>query len=205
MHPNPAFRQIPQQTILDFVRARGFGTLTVNGPDGPLAAHVPFVLSDDGQMAELHLVRSNPIARALGDGQAALLAVTGPDGYISPDWYCVADQVPTWNYLAAHLRGTLRALPANEMRGQLDRLSAEFENRLRPKAPWTTDKMPADLLTRLMRSILPCRFDIAQLDGTWKLGQNKPEPARHSAADGLSEAGIGSETATLAALMRVSG
>jgi len=36
----------------------------VNSPDGPLAAHVPFPLSDDASFAELHLARSNPIARA---------------------------------------------------------------------------------------------------------------------------------------------
>ncbi len=202
MHPNPAYRQTPEDTVLAFARTRGFGTLTINGPDGPLASHIPFVLAPDGASLELHLVRSNPIARALAEPQPALFAVTGPDGYISPDWYGMADQVPTWNYIAAHLRGTLSALPPEAMRGQLDRLSAEFEDRLRPKTPWRTDKMPAEALDRLMRMILPCRFDIAKVDGTWKLGQNKPDPARLGAADGLEAAGIGSETAALADMMR---
>ena len=202
MHPNPAYRQTPKDTILAFVRDRGFGTLAINGPDGPLASHIPFVVRPNGTSLELHLVRSNPIARALAAPQPALLAITGPDGYISPDWYGMEDQVPTWNYVAAHLRGTLTALPPEEMRGQLDRLSAEFEGRLRPKTPWRTDKMPAEVLDRLMRMILPCRLDIATVDGTWKLGQNKPDAARLGAADGLGAAGIGSETAALARLMR---
>ncbi|OYX43999.1 MAG: negative transcriptional regulator [Rhodobacterales bacterium 32-67-9] len=202
MHPNPAYRQIPTDTILAFARDRGFGTLTVNGPDGPLASHIPFVVRPDHTSLELHLVRSNPIARALATPQAALLAVTGPDGYISPDWYGMEDQVPTWNYVAAHLRGTLTALSPDEMRGQLDRLSAEFESRLLPKAPWRVEKMPAEALDRLMRMILPCRFDIATVDGTWKLGQNKPGAARLGAADGMAAAGIGSEIAALADLMR---
>jgi len=64
MHPNPAFRQRPADRNLAFAQARGFGILSVNGPDGPLAAHVPFPLSDDASFAELHLARSNPIARA---------------------------------------------------------------------------------------------------------------------------------------------
>ncbi|WP_347311865.1 FMN-binding negative transcriptional regulator [Defluviimonas sp. SAOS-178_SWC] len=202
MHPNPAYRQTPEDTVLAFARARGFGTLTINGPGGPLASHIPFVLAPDGTSLELHLVRSNPIARALAVPQPALLAVIGPDGYISPDWYGMADQVPTWNYIAAHLRGTLTALPPDLMRGQLDRLSAEFENRLRPKTPWRTDKMPEEALDRLMRMILPCRLDIAKVDGTWKLGQNKPDRARLGSADGLEAAGIGSEAAALAGMMR---
>lgn len=202
MHPNPAYRQTPEATVLAFARDRGFGTLAINGTEGPLASHIPFVIAPDGAFLELHLVRSNPIARALATPQPALLAITGPDGYISPDWYGMENQVPTWNYVAAHLRGTLTALPPDEMRGQLDRLSAEFEDRLRPKTPWRTDKMPAEVLDRLMRMILPCRLDIATVDGTWKFGQNKPDATRLGAADGLGAAGIGSETGALARLMR---
>lgn len=205
MHPNPAYRQMPADANLAFARDRGFGTLTVNGAEGPLASHIPFVVAADGTALELHLVRSNPIARALAVQQPALLAVTGPDGYVSPDWYGMADQVPTWNYVAVHLRGTLTALAPEAMRGQLDRLSAEFEDRLLPKTPWRTAKMPEEVLDRLMRMILPCRLDIATVDGTWKLGQNKPDTARIGAADGLGAAGIGSETGALARLMRAAG
>ena len=86
MHPNPAFRQDPREKNLAFARARGFGILSVNGPEGPLAAHIPFLLNDDASFAELHLARSNPIARATLPAPA-LLAVAGPDAYISPDWY----------------------------------------------------------------------------------------------------------------------
>jgi len=202
MHPNPIFRQTPAARNLAFARLRGFGVLTVNGPGAPLVAHVPFVLSDDGTSAELHLMRSNPIARALGAPQPALLAVSGPDGYVSPDWYGLADQVPTWNYVAVHLGGTLRMLEPGDLAGVLDRLSAAFEDRLAPKTPWTSAKMPADLMARLMRSIIAFRLDIASVEGTWKLGQNKPAAARAGAADGLATAAIGAETGALAGLMR---
>jgi len=53
--------------------------------------------------------------------------------------------------------------------------------------------------------ITPFRFDIETVDGTWKLGQNKPESARQSAAQNVQAFGIGSETALLAALMMAPG
>ncbi|MEO1308077.1 MAG: FMN-binding negative transcriptional regulator, partial [Pseudomonadota bacterium] len=62
MHPNPVFRQAPEARNREFARARGFGMLSVARGDTPLLAHVPFLLSADGTEAELHLVRSNPIA-----------------------------------------------------------------------------------------------------------------------------------------------
>ncbi|WP_456391283.1 FMN-binding negative transcriptional regulator [Profundibacter sp.] len=201
MHPNPVFRRTPDQTNLGFARDRGFGILSVNGNDAPLMAHIPFALSEDGKSADLHLLRSNPITRALGQPKRAVLAVSGPDSYISPDWYGVEDQVPTWNYIAVHLRGTLTQLPADALRASIDTLAAQFEDRLLPKTPWSNDKMPPEALDKMMRMIVPFRFDVETVEGSWKLGQNKPEAARTSAAKHLQAYGIGQETTLLAALM----
>ncbi len=91
MHPNPAFRQSPEARNLAFVRERSFGSLAINAEDGPIVSHIPFLLSDDGKFADLHLVRSNLIART--EPGPAVIAVTGPDGYVSPDWYGVPVKV----------------------------------------------------------------------------------------------------------------
>lgn len=170
-----------------------------------MLAHVPFLLSEDGAAAELHLVRSNPIARALKDTMPARIAVTGADSYISPDWYGVADQVPTWNYVAVHLTGILELRPQDELRHLLDRQSAIYEDRLLPKAPWKTAKMTPDVLDKMMRMIVPCRMQITGVDGTWKLGQNKPDAVREAAAEQVKAYGFGNETDILAALMASAG
>jgi len=201
MHPNPVFHDRDAAANLAFARERGFGVLSVNGIEGPLLAHVPFTLSADGNEAHLHLVRSNPIVRALGDGLPAVLAVSGPDGYISPDWYGVVDQVPTWNYVAVHLRGRLEPLPQDRLPELLVELSAVFEDRLAPKMAWLMDKMSPGSVERMMRAIVPVRLAIASVDGTWKLGQNKPDDVRLGAAAGV-ESGVGQELAALSALMR---
>lgn len=202
MHPNPAFRQTPSGRNLAFARARSFGMLAVNAADGPLLSHIPFQMAEDCLSLDLHLVRSNPISRTLATPQPAVIAVTGPEGYISPDWYGMTDQVPTWNYVAVHLRGTLSLLPEDEMHGLLDRLSAQFEGRLAPKTPWTSAKMSPGAMERMMRMIIPCRMVIEDVQGTWKLSQNKPDAARLGAADGVDAAGQSPEAAALARLMR---
>lgn len=201
MHPNPAFHSATREDNIAFARARGFGVLAVGVEGAPLLSHLPFSLSPDGMTAELHLVRSNPIARALTGPLPARLAVAGPDGYVSPDWYGLADQVPTWNYVAVHLAGRLEPLPQSALRGLLDRLSARFEAQLAPKPQWTADKMDPQALTRMMRMIQPCQLVIEEVAGTWKLSQNKPDPARAAAADHMADS-IGAELAALAALMR---
>ncbi|PVA09960.1 negative transcriptional regulator [Pelagivirga sediminicola] len=200
MHPNPVYRVATAAFNLDFARHQGFGMLAVAAAGAPLVSHVPFVLNKAGDVADFHLVRSNPIAR-LGAAPARL-AVQGPHSYISPDWYGMPDQVPTWNYVAVHLVGDITLRPEAELRALLDRQSAAHEDRLLPKTPWTAAKMTPDTLDRMMRQIVPCRMTITEVHGTWKLNQNKPEAARLSAADNVDAYGMGQETALLAALMR---
>ncbi|MAQ83376.1 MAG: negative transcriptional regulator [Maritimibacter sp.] len=202
MHPNPAFRKTGRDRNVAFARDRGFGTLAVNGDAAPLLSHIPFVLSEDGATAELHLVRSNPVTAACKTALPAALAVQGPDSYVSPDWYGIDDQVPTWNYVAVHLRGRLERQPQDSLRPMLDRLSAAFEDRLAPKPAWLTDKMPADALDRMLRMIVPFVLHVDGIDGTWKLGQNKDDAVRLRAADAVERDGIGHEPAQLAATMR---
>jgi transcriptional regulator len=204
MHPNPAFRQTPTDSNLAFARERGFGILSVNGAEGPLAAHIPVLIAPDGATADLHLARSNPIARTALPAPA-LFAVAGPDAYVSPDWYGLPDQVPTWNYVAVHLRGTLAPLPVETLRDHADALSARFEADLRPKTPWTSAKMSEGVMERMMRMILPFRLTITSIEGTWKLNQNKPAEARIAAAGALASTAAESAATALARLMRDAG
>jgi transcriptional regulator len=204
MHPNPAFRGNPAEANVAFARQRGFGTLCLNGHDGPLISHVPFVLNANATEAELHLVRSNPIVRAVREPTQAVIAVSGPDGYISPDWYDTPDQVPNWNYVAVHLRGHIAPADPDSLRAHLDTVSANFEERL-PKTPWTTGKMTPGSLDRMMRQILPFRFTVAEVQGTWKLNQNRTDDARLGAPQAIASSPIGQELHDLAEVMRHGG
>ncbi|MFO6465003.1 FMN-binding negative transcriptional regulator [Jannaschia sp. KMU-145] len=205
MHPNLTFRSDADARTLDLIRDRAFGTLAVNAADGPLLSHIPVHLSGDASHVLLHLVRSNPILRALGDGLPAVIAVTGPDGYVSPNWYGIDDQVPTWNYVAVHLRGPLRRLDPGEMRATLDAQSEPYEMRTNPEMPWTADKMTPEVLERMMRQIVPLRMDVDSIAATWKLSQNKPDDVRLRAADAIETAEIGSDLPELARMMRTEG
>ncbi len=201
MYPNPKFRKSDKTHTLDFARARGFGMLSINGKDGPLVAHLPFVISADGREIDMHMVRSNPVVRALDMAIPAVLAINGPDAYISPDWYGVKDQVPTWNYVAVHLRGELRRLPQEEIIDSITRLSENFETRLTPKPVWKLDKVAPDKLAKMARAIIPVRMRIADMDSTWKLGQNKPDGAMQGAIEGLKTSSIGHERAQLISML----
>lgn len=204
MHPNPIYHQ--DDDALAFARARGFGILSINGDVGngdvgPLMAHVPFIMNDAGTAAYLHLVRSNPIWRRIENPAKAVIAVSGGDAYISPDWYGIDDQVPTWNYVAVHLRGRVERMPEQDLRDILNSTSARFEPELLPKTPWTADKMSPDALARMMRQIVPVRLWIDEAWGTFKLSQNKPPDARAGVVDALASSPVGQDIDHIRQLM----
>ena len=187
MHPNPSFRNTSDGHSWELVSQTSFGTLVQSTSGLPLISHVPFLLSACQSYIELHLVRSNSIARVeVGEAVPTILIVNGPDGYISPDWYRIDDQVPTWNYVAVHLTGQLVRLEDDALEPLLARLSDHFESQLHPKPIWTMEKMTDDVKKKMMRQILPFKFETSELRSTWKLGQNKPEKARLDAADALA-------------------
>jgi len=187
MHPGPKFQWRDPDAIRAFVRERSFGTLIAGTPDGPRVAHVPVLFLDDNRLG-FHLALGNALTAHL-DGADALFVAQGPDAYISPDWYGSGDQVPTWNYIAAELRGTVRREDDDALLPLVDALSLEHERRLAPKPEWTRDKMKPGLVESMTRGIVAFSLRLSDWQGTRKLGQNKPEAARLSAAQGVELAG----------------
>jgi len=187
MHPGPKFQWRDPDAIRAFVRERSFGTLIAGTPDGPRVAHVPVLFLDDNRLG-FHLALGNALTAHL-DGADALFVAQGPDAYISPDWYGSDDQVPTWNYIAAELRGTVRREDDDALLPLVDALSLEHERRLAPKPEWTRDKMKPGLVESMTRGIVAFSLRLSDWQGTRKLGQNKPEAARLSAAQGVELAG----------------
>ncbi|MFN7054547.1 FMN-binding negative transcriptional regulator [Hyphomonas sp.] len=188
MHPAPIFREADTDALLARIRAYPLGLITLNGGPAPLAAHSPVLAArlDDGSVRlRFHLSAGNPMTHRLEAGAAALIVFTGPEAYISPDWYGpVPDQVPTWNYLSAEAEGTVVPTDAEAF---LDDVSAEFEARLLPKPTWTRSKMDPAAFARMVRAIRAFEMVPHRFEGITKLSQNKTPDMRAGVMDALGE------------------
>ncbi|MBV9930952.1 MAG: FMN-binding negative transcriptional regulator [Alphaproteobacteria bacterium] len=187
MHPNRKFHIAAREEMAALVRAEGFGTLVVPTAAGLRAVHVPLLL--EGERLLFHVSRGNAVHGALAAGAEALVVVNGPHAYVSPDWYGLPDRVPTWNYVAVELNGPVRALSEHELVTLLDTLSAEFENRLAPKRPWTSADPSPGHVGRLRKAIAGFALDIREWRGTAKVDQDKPPEIRDRIAAALRERG----------------
>jgi len=186
MHSAPVFRQTDPETLLDRIRAYPLGLVCVNGEAAPLAAHTPVLAGmDEGSLRlRFHVSAHRPVNRRLEAGAGALIVFTGPDAYISPDWYGpVPNQVPTWNYLSVEAEGTAAKTDAAKF---LDDVSDHFEARLLPKPPWTRAKMAPGSFELMLGAIRAYELTPHRFEGIAKLSQNKTSEARQGVIEGLS-------------------
>ena len=152
--------------------------------DLPHAAHAPVLLA--GDTLRFHLSVANPLAHAITAGARTLAVVSGEDAYVSPDWYGLEDQVPTWNYVSVEIEGPTRVLDRDDTALLLDDLSARYEAGLAPKPPWTRAKLDPARWEALLRGIVGFEMAVERLEGTTKLGQNKPAAAMAGVAEALA-------------------
>jgi len=187
MHPARAFKVEDRAALLAFLREHPFVTLAASVGGRPMIAQAPVVVRElaDELVIDFHLSRGSILAPHLVQGFRAVMLATGPDAYVSPDWYESADQVPTWNYLSVEAEGSVTVLDEAELIAQLDSLSEQEEARLLPKPLWTRHKMAPGKFEALVRGIIGGRLFVDRLEGTFKLSQNKAEADRLGAAKGL--------------------
>jgi len=189
MHPAPLFREADPATLIARIRAHPLGLVCVSGETTPLAAHTPVLAAMDAgaPLLRFHLSAHNPVTHRLEAGAAALIVFTGPDAYISPDWYGpVPNQVPTWNYLSAEAEGVAQPTGPEGATAFLDDLSAWFEAHLLPKPPWTRTKMDPASFDLMLRGIRAFELRPVRFEGITKLSQNKTTAARDGVIEALS-------------------
>jgi transcriptional regulator len=165
------------------VEAAPFATL-VALPGGEVV-HAPLLPEPDRTLIG-HVAGGSRFAAALRSGAALLAVFAGPHAYVSPFDYDPAGReagrhVPTWNYVAAHVRG--RAVPLEEpalARAVLARLGERFDRR-----GWTDAALPEGYRDGLVAGVLAFRLVPTAIEGVEKLGQNRTPSERGAAGRAL--------------------
>jgi len=186
VHPDPAFR-LDDAACRAVARDTAFAHVFVHGGDGAGVIHAPCTFDDAGDV-RFHCSARNRLA-PLAAGTRAIVSFNPVNGYVSPDWYDTAGQVPTWNYVAVEAEGRLERLSRDALIAQIDALGDEHEARLAPKPAWTRDKVPVAAYERMLAAIEGYVIRVEAWRGSAKLSQNKPAADRAGVADALHALG----------------
>lgn len=191
-YPSPAFTEDRPEILHEAIRRQPFGLLVTRDADSFATSYLPFELDAARGVLVGHLARYNPQWRVPEAGTPALVVFQGPHAYVSPSWYPGKRddprQVPTWDYLAVEVRGTLTAFDGDDERlmALLEQLVERNERGREPR--WRIGDAPDDYVRAELRHIVGIEVSIEQLVGRYKLSQNRNDADREGARAALAAA-----------------
>jgi transcriptional regulator len=166
---------------VDLVRRNPFALVVSTTADGPpVASHVPVVLPR-GEHDRLvgvtllgHLARANPQWRSFGS--ELLVVFSGPHEYVSPTAYGYTPAVPTWDYAAVHVTGTVELIDSREAALGVVEDTVRAVEALRDP-PWDLTSSRKRFVS-LVDGIVAFRLHVRTVRSNFKLSQDMPADVR---------------------------
>ena len=163
-----------KEEINKFIQENSFGIL-INQTNGKLwATHIPLELDTNkngGSILFGHLSKENPQWEGFIENNEVLAVFSGPHSYISSSWYD-HENVPTWNYIAVHVYGTIKILDAEAAREVLKKQVDKYEQK--SKNPIRIEDLSRKTMMQ-SSGIVAFEIEITKIQATRKMSQNRDE------------------------------
>ena len=172
------------EEVRSFLIENSFGIL-INQNSGKLTGtHIPLELDTDKNGLDIltgHLSKANPQWKQFNDNEEILAIFTGPQSYVPSSWYDKED-VPTWNYIAVHIYGTIKIIQGNELLDSLKKLVHKYERD--SENPVAVEKMSKRTLGQI-NGIVGFSIRINEIQAAYKLSQNRNASEYHNIIEKL--------------------
>ena len=158
--------------IHDFLKGNSFGIL-INTIDGkPWGTHIPLELGKNATGNDVlvgHIAKANLQSKKIINGDEVLCIFNGPHSYVSSSWY-QQEEVPTWNYIAVHVYGTVKIQTSEELLTSLHELVNKYEQK--SEHPISLNDM-SDKTMRQVSGIIGFEIEINDIQAVNKLSQGR--------------------------------
>jgi transcriptional regulator len=186
MYVPPYFDDSSPEEIRSFVDKNSFATL-VNTTKGRLwATHIPLEWEkrEENDFLIGHISKGNRQWKGFNENADVLAIFLGAHSYVSSAWYD-HENVPTWNYAAVHIYGTLRTIEGKELHDSLNQLMTKYEHLA--KSHLKLDDLSKPFLDQEIKGIVGFEIKISEVQAAFKMSQNRNYQSYHSIIDHLSK------------------
>lgn len=193
MYIPPHFEELDPAEIAGVMEAAPLACVVAQTPGGLVANHLPLLAGPDGTLIG-HVALANDMHRLIADGQEVLAVFRGEDAYVSPNFYPSKPEhhrhVPTWNYQAVHIHGTITFRHDDHAkRAAVGLLTRLHERRLNGADAWRMADAPADYMETMLAGIVAFRIRVQRTLAKSKLSQNRDARDHAGAVEGLRASG----------------
>ena len=180
-YPPPHHQDSNIDHMIEVIKAFPLATVIAVDNGAPLVTHMPLIYREsDGKLIG-HIDIYNPQTPLMRNDNPLTIIFSGPDCYISPTVYTTT-QLPTWNYIKVHLKGTVKAIESKAaLKDSLIKMTAFLE------APEHKYVLEPDnkRMEGALDYIKMFEITITDWEGKFKLSQDKRKPDRINAYEQL--------------------
>ena len=166
-YPPPKHQDNNKDHLIEVIKTYPLATIISVKDNKPLITHLPLIW--DGNKLIGHIDIYNPQAKLLKDNNELTILFYGPQCYISPSVYTTT-QLPTWNYIRVHLKGTVKAIESKAALKKSLITMTEFLEAPDHKYVLEPDNPRMD---HNLNYIEMFEIDITHWEGKFKLSQDK--------------------------------
>lgn len=188
------FQESNEATLIDLIGQFPFASLISKVDSGIEVNHLPFYLEkkEGKKVLFAHIAKANSLWKMKQESEDALVVFNGPNGYISPNYYPSKQEhgraVPTWNYIAVHVKGTLKFRHENETKLAIVNHLTNLHEVHQPK-PWSVSDAPSHYIEKMLSAIVGIEVEINDMVGKWKVSQNQSLENQQGVVNGLTAEG----------------
>lgn len=185
MYTPKHFEEKDRVKLVQFMKQYSFAAIVNKTKKRYWATHIPFLVDQNNDQIYLraHMAKANPQWVNFKEDEEVLVIFQEPHAYISPELYDTKVSVPTWNYIAVHVYGIPEILSSREDKIRiLEDSFAEFQ----PSYQKQWEELPEKYREDLLNGITAFKIKVTEIEGKFKLSQNRSENERTNIISHLS-------------------
>lgn len=172
MYQPPYYTNNDKGVCLDYIRQFPLGNLIIptifNQPEITI---IPFLIeSEDPLVLSGHIMSAASHYQNVEFPTPVTIIFNGPSGYISAAWYENPQQGSTWNYTAVIVHGRMYDTGKEGALKTVKDLTNHFEPQ---NSQASFENLPQNYIEGLLPYINGIRIEVENLNGIFKLSQNK--------------------------------
>ena len=189
-----------ENQIKAFIEAHPLAMITgVDAQNRPVATQVPVLVEKRGDKFVLigHIMRNTDHHRAFVQNPNVLAVFTGANTYVSATWYTNPNMGSTWNYMSVYARGVIKLLDGEALNKIMQTMTLHFEGGNEHSAT-VFKNLSDEYREHMTKAIAGFEIEVSQIDGLFKLSQDRDAESHANIIGKLEKLGDSSEAVAAA-------
>lgn len=163
---------LSQKSALDFAKKYSFAVVNSIVNLEIESSHIPLELEERDEKLYIsgHVAKGNTLSKAILEGNKTTCIFSQPHAYVSSSWYDHVN-VPTWNYIAIHMKGYFNVLTGTELLSSLHKMVDHYEESRKER--YRISDMPEDMLLAHLNGLTGFEIEVQEIETNFKLSQNR--------------------------------